>query len=176
PLGRDGGKVVLLLREDAPLLLAEPAGERPADEEHERVRQLLTRRGACFFRDLAGGDDARTIDALWDLVWAGEVTNDTFAALRALSSRGSSTSARRRGRPRPGSLSVLGPPRAQGRWSRVTDSLVGEPPTPTERAHGRAATLLERHGVLTREAARGEGSPGGFAGVYPVLRALEEAG
>ena len=36
--------------------------------------------------------------------------------------------------------------------------------------------LLERHGVLTREAVLGEGAPGGFAGVYGVLRALEESG
>ena len=36
--------------------------------------------------------------------------------------------------------------------------------------------LLERYGVLTREAALGEGIEGGFAGVYPVLKALEERG
>jgi ATP-dependent Lhr-like helicase len=36
--------------------------------------------------------------------------------------------------------------------------------------------LLERYGVLTREAALGEGLEGGFAGVYPVLKALEERG
>ena len=36
--------------------------------------------------------------------------------------------------------------------------------------------ILERHGVVTREGVRSEGVPGGFAGVYPVLRALEEAG
>jgi ATP-dependent Lhr-like helicase len=36
--------------------------------------------------------------------------------------------------------------------------------------------LLERHGVLTREAVLAEGAPGGFAGVYAVLRALEESG
>ncbi|MGI8791937.1 MAG: Lhr family helicase [Acidimicrobiales bacterium] len=47
---------------------------------------------------------------------------------------------------------------------------------PTRAAHARAAALLERHGVLTREAVRGEGLPGGFAAVYPVLRAMEEAG
>jgi ATP-dependent Lhr-like helicase len=39
-----------------------------------------------------------------------------------------------------------------------------------------ASVLLDRHGVLTRESVRGEGHPGGFAGVYPVLRAMEEAG
>jgi ATP-dependent Lhr-like helicase len=49
-------------------------------------------------------------------------------------------------------------------------------PTPTEAAHARATQLLERYGVLTREAALGEGSEGGFAGVYPVLKAMEERG
>jgi ATP-dependent Lhr-like helicase len=49
-------------------------------------------------------------------------------------------------------------------------------PTPTEAAHARALQLLERYGVLTREAALGEGAEGGFAGVYPVLKALEERG
>src|SRR5207248_5652518 len=82
---------------------------------------------------------------------------------------------RRAARPRPGSLTVLGPPRAQGRWSLVAGSQRGEV-LPTERAHARAAILLDRHGVLTREAVRGEGAPGGFAGVYPVLRAMEERG
>jgi ATP-dependent Lhr-like helicase len=43
-------------------------------------------------------------------------------------------------------------------------------------AHARAFQLLERYGVLTREAALGEGIEGGFAGVYPVLKALEERG
>jgi ATP-dependent Lhr-like helicase len=42
--------------------------------------------------------------------------------------------------------------------------------------HAQSLALLERHGVLTREAVAGEGIEGGFSGVYPVLRALEEAG
>jgi ATP-dependent Lhr-like helicase len=36
--------------------------------------------------------------------------------------------------------------------------------------------LLDRHGVLTREAVLSEGAPGGYTGVYGVLRALEESG
>src|SRR6185436_20011807 len=46
----------------------------------------------------------------------------------------------------------------------------------TERAHALAVSLLERHGVVTRESVLGEGVAGGFAAVYPVLRAMEEAG
>ncbi len=49
-------------------------------------------------------------------------------------------------------------------------------PTRTERVHAQALALLERHGVLTREAVAGEAVDGGFSAVYPVLRALEEAG
>ena len=113
------------------------------------------------------------LDALWDLVWAGEVTNDTFAPLRALRWKrptGPGSGARRA---RPGRLTALGPPEAAGRWSLV-EPIDGV--TPTERLHAQALALLERHGVLTREAVVSEGLEGGFSGVYPVLRALEEAG
>jgi ATP-dependent Lhr-like helicase len=75
-----------------------------------------------------------------------------------------------------GSLTVLGPPKAQGRWTLVDADLPVGDVTPTQRGHALAAALLDRHGVLTREAVRGEGHPGGFAGVYPVLRAMEESG
>lgn len=69
----------------------------------------------------------------------------------------------------------MGPPRAQGRWT-LTSRELGAGADPTLAAHARAAVLLDRHGVLTREAVRGEGVSGGFVGVYPVLRAMEEAG
>ncbi|MBV8159519.1 MAG: DEAD/DEAH box helicase, partial [Acidimicrobiia bacterium] len=175
PLGRDDGKVMLFLRRDAAILRPPMAtGERPSGEEHERLRAVLGQRGACFFRELAGYDDDESLDALWDLVWAGEVTNDSFAAVRALTarkSRGSSSSSSsssswrgRRARPKLGSLTVLGPPRAQGRWSLVDADLPREDAVPPERAMRLASVLLDRHGVLTRESVRGEGQPGGFAG------------
>jgi ATP-dependent Lhr-like helicase len=113
------------------------------------------------------------LDALWDLVWAGEVTNDTFAPLRALRWKRTASGARRAGR-RPGRLTALGPPEAAGRWSLVV------PPSavasPTERLHAQSLALLERHGVVTREAVATEGIDGGFAAIYPVLRAMEDAG
>jgi ATP-dependent Lhr-like helicase len=179
PLGRDDGKVMLLFRDQAGLLVPSAAGaaaaDRPSGEEHDRIRDVLQQRGACFYRELIGPDAGASLDGLWDLVWAGEVTNDSMAPLRAFVSgapkRASAASATRR-RPNLGSLSALGPPRAQGRWS-----LVPEPAgSATDRAIASAQALLQRHGVLTREAARGEGVPGGFAGVYPVLRAMEESG
>ena len=182
-LGRDDGRVALYRRDRVALLASagqDDATERPDGEAHQRIREHLGRRGASFFRELRGtiGDGARTddeaLDALWDLVWSGEVTNDTFGSLRALSlprSRSRATGTR----PRPGRLVSIGPPRAAGRWSLVAE-LIGEARTPTERGHATAVALLERHGVVTREAVMAENLPGGFSGVYPVLKAMEEAG
>ena len=176
-LGRDDGRIALFRRDRVDLLAnAGAAEDRPSEPIHDAIRQHLQRRGASFFPQLrAAIREARTddelLDAMWDLVWAGETTNDTFAALRALSlprTRSKST-------PRPGRLVALGPPRAAGRWSLVAD-LVGEARTPTERGHALATSLLERHGVVTREAAAAEAIVGGYASVYPVLRAMEESG
>ena len=126
-LGRDDGRVALYRRDRVELLAsAGTAEDRPAEPVHDAIRAHLQRRGASFFPQLrAAVADARSddelLDALWDLVWAGEVTNDTFAALRALSLPRS----RSKATPRPGRLVALGPPRAAGRWSLVAD-LVGE--------------------------------------------------
>ena len=179
-LGRDDGRIALVRpgREALREALIQPAGGandeiRPAGARHEAIREFLARRGASFYRPIhaaaGGGPDRDVLDALWDLVWAGEVTNDTFAPLRALRWNRPGREPRRR----PGRLTSLGPPEAAGRWSLVEP--VGEM-TPTERLHAVALALLDRHGVLTREAVVSEGIAGGFSGVYPVLRALEEAG
>ncbi len=173
-LGRDDGRIALYRPGREALRPAGLAAEadRPGDPRHDAIRAHLERRGASFYRELfaaaGGGSDREVLDALWDLVWAGEVTNDTFAPLRAL--RWKRTG--REGRRRPGRLTSLGPPEAAGRWSLV------EPPgaTTTERFHAQSLALLERHGVLTREAVVGESIEGGFSAVYPVLRALEESG
>jgi ATP-dependent Lhr-like helicase len=177
PLGRDDGRVALYRRDRAELLASAGAfepGERPDGDLHVAIRQQLERRGASFFGGLRMAIPARTddelLDALWDLVWSGEVTNDTFGALRALSLPKSRSRSARPGRP-----AGMGPPRAAGRWSLTAD-LVGEGRSPTERGHATAMGLLERHGVVTREAVLAEGLAGGFAGVYAVLRAMEEAG
>jgi ATP-dependent Lhr-like helicase len=177
-LGRDDGRVAIFRRERAELLASAGAfepGERPDGPLHDAVREHLSRRGATFFGPLrlaipGARHDEELLDALWDLVWSGEVTNDTFAALRALSLPRTRSRTTRPGRP-----AGMGPPRAAGRWSLVAD-LVGEGRSPTERGHATAVALLERHGVVTREAVLAEGLAGGFAGVYPILKAMEEAG
>jgi len=62
-----------------------------------------------------------------------------------------------------------------GRWSLVTH-LIGSGASPTERATALATQLLDRHGVLTRDAVAAEDVPGGFSAVYGVLKAMEESG
>jgi ATP-dependent Lhr-like helicase len=171
-LGGSDGRVALYLRGDSERLVPE-APERPDGDLHRRMRAHLQSRGASFFRELytaaGGGDEEAVLDALWDLVWAGELTNDTFAPLRLL---GPAHRRREGRRPR---LPKLTQPRAAGRWSLV-DDLRGPAENPTERLYAAAGALLQRHGVLTREAVLAEGWSGGFAALYPVLRAMEEAG
>lgn len=142
--------------------------------------------GAYFFRQLSDAtgllDDKAAGDALWQLVWAGYVSGDTFAPVRALlSGTARSTTAHRtprrapRGRaylPRAAMPTRSGPPSLAGRWSilpeRVQDNTV--------RAHATADQLLERYGVLTRGSVQNEGVPGGFALMYRVLTEFEDRG
>jgi ATP-dependent Lhr-like helicase len=182
-LGRDDGRIALY-RPGREILrpVGRPDGvDRPESPRHEAIRAHLARRGASFYREIfaaaGGGSDRDVLDALWDLVWAGDVTNDTFAPLRALRWKRPARDARRR----PGRLTSLGPPEAAGRWSlvepEVEDQAGARPtPTPTERIHATSLALLDRYGIVTREAVVSEGIEGGFSAVYAVLRALEEAG
>ncbi|MFM2106470.1 MAG: hypothetical protein RL338_1502 [Chloroflexota bacterium] len=192
-LGRDDGRIAFVRpgREALRDAFRSAGDEPPAGPRHDAIRALLATRGASFYREIvaaAGGGSSTprdVLDALWDLVWAGEVTNDTFAPLRAL--RWKRTG--REGRARPGRLTSLGPPEAAGRWSLVErpgtapagtapagTAPVGTAARATERLHLLATTLLERHGVVTREAVAAESADGGFSAVYPVLGAMEESG
>jgi ATP-dependent helicase Lhr and Lhr-like helicase len=194
PVGEGDGRIALYLA-DAYAYLAPPPGAAEGALA-ERIREALRRRGAVFFSDLSretGAFGADLLAALWELVWAGEVTNDTLTPLRALG-RAARGSGRRRDRDRSrrgrgaGGFNVGrgssfgsaarrgGPPGSEGRWSFLPSLTGAGAPGETERRAALARTLLERHGVLTREAAAAEGLAGGFSAVYDVLRAMEEAG
>ena len=170
--GNDGW-VALYPAEGAELLLPE---ERtgPATSPHAAVLETLSGGGALFFRDITArvdGEQRGVLDALWDLVWDGRVTNDTLAPLRAKVS-GRRVAARPAGWRRRAPAVRVGPPSSGGRWSLVPEAATDS----TLRAHALAETLLDRHGILTRGAVAAERAPGGFAAVYRVLAALEEAG
>ncbi len=177
-IGPRDGRIVLAFRDRAHLLLP-PALERPGGTVHDAIVHQLESAGASFWPELLGAagnaPEAEVLAALWDLVWAGYVTNDSFAPLRAQLGRGK-RQAKTTARPRPGSLRRIGPPAGAGRWSLLRTESAEPAFTPTERAHALTTQLLDRHGVVTREAVRAEGIFGGYAAVYPVLRALEETG
>ncbi len=157
------------------------ATEPPDGPLHDAIRTHLGTHGASFWNQLRAAStdstDVELLTALWDLVWAGEVTNDSLAPLRAMLSGGkpSRSSATPRGRPRPGRLNRIGPPAGSGRWSLVAPLRVPAP-SPTQAAHAAAMQLLERYGVVTREAVLAEGVKGGYAAAYAVLKVLEERG
>lgn len=182
--GSDGW-IALHPADSAPLTLA-PAAEIEFTDVHRGILDALAGGGAYFFRQLAGagGTESELKAALWELVWAGWVTGDTFAPVRAL--LGGSTGPRRRSAPahrtqRAPRLSRYSVAHAQvrnsdptvaGRWS----ALPTPEPDSTLRAHFQAELLLNRHGVLTKGAVAAEGVPGGFATLYKVLSAFEDAG
>ncbi len=198
--------------------------------------------GPGGIRHLRATDQA-VASAIWDLVWAGRITNDTLAPLRTVLTSGRPTAepepaparqsaaspaadgagraaalappepgargltaGRGRGPGRtgagdswaggfgPGAPPVLrlsgrsgsrrpgfgrgalpsrsGPPTVSGRWS----VLLPAEPDQTRRMHALALALLDRYGIVIRGAVAAERLPGGFAALYPVLRAMEEAG
>ncbi len=184
-IGSNDGRIRLCFADQVATLW--PSWDHPPRPEGalvDALRELLAQRGASLWPQLRGAlpwaSDAEVLNALWDLVWAGEVTNDGLGPLRALRSGGkrrpsSSTSRRTPGRLRPTRLTRLGPASGTGRWSLVAP-LLDPAPTATQAALASAAQLLERHGVVTREAVNAEGVPGGFSGVYGVLKVMEERG
>ena len=113
--------------------------------------------------------------ALWELTWAGLVTNDRFAVVRARGQVSAPTPRRTSGRPpRPRAASRAGahvPADLTGRWS-VLDAPGA---APGGQASWLLETLLARHGVLTRDvAARDVGADA--EAVLAVARARAEAG
>jgi ATP-dependent Lhr-like helicase len=181
--GSDGW-LALHVSDSAPLTLAAPA-EIDFTDAHRAILDTLAGGGAYFFRQLAqdGIGEATLKAALWELIWAGWVTGDTFAPVRAVlggaGTRKRSAPAHRAHRPpRLSRYSVAHAqhrttdPTVAGRWS----ALLAPEPDSTVRAHYQAELLLNRHGVLTRGAVTAEGVPGGFATLYKVLSTFEEAG
>ncbi|MDQ3670428.1 MAG: DEAD/DEAH box helicase, partial [Actinomycetota bacterium] len=164
-------RVALFFREDAPAL-GRPAALPPPDgREHEWIRGALSG-GALFWFDLlreTGLEPEAALPALWDLVWAGEVTNDAWQPLRAerrFAAPRPERRPRRFSRQRSNAITST-----QGRWTTTARLFPGEPDT-----RALAELLLERQGIVTRDGVRAEGVPGGYGRVYQELRKLETLG
>ena len=169
-VGAGSDRVALDFREDAAALGQVPAAPHPEGAEHDAIRTAL--QGALFWDELlglSGLEESVALPALWDLVWAGEVTNDAWTPLRAARHFGVPKEERR---PRRFSRRrVQGPIATAGRWSRTERLFAGQPDR-----RALAELLLERQGIVTRDGVRAEGIPGGYGAVYAELRALETLG
>jgi ATP-dependent Lhr-like helicase len=179
--GAGDGRVAFYYREDAPLLGPPPTALAPGGDLVAAIRDRLGVGGA-FFADLltpGGATAAEVAAALWELVWAGEVTNDAFAPVRAPRSlvsavRARPTAASRTGGRRLGRRPARTAAAVVGRWSLTGPLFAGA--TEADRARARAEIVLERHGIVTRAGVRSEALAGGFAAVYADLGALETIG
>ncbi len=179
-LGEHDGRIGLFLADKLRTLLpprVAPPADNPLSPRELALLEQLGQSGAAFFAQLheaaGGGYPGESLDALWNLVWRGLVTNDTFHALRAFVARPSSSRQPKRQHNLPSFRSRrTTPPSAQGRWTLVPSPTVSA----TEWSHAVANQLLSRYGVLTRESAASENLPGGFSAIYDVLKALEESG
>jgi len=190
-IGGSDGWVMFHHADTAAMTLAAPA-ELDITDTHRAILDVLGHpgesRGAYFFRQLAelSPNDESVKAALWELIWAGWVTGDTFAPVRAILTGGRRPGSRRpsvpahrhRRVPRLSRYAIAQPqgrstdPTVAGRWSAVP----AREPDSTVRAHFTAELLMNRYGVLTRTAVTAEAVPGGFATLYKVLSAFEESG
>ncbi|MFJ5962401.1 DEAD/DEAH box helicase [Pseudarthrobacter oxydans] len=206
--GNDGW-ISLHLADSAELTLNPAIEYEPGDAQQRLLEHLRNNGGGYFFRqltDVAGGMDAvlsdqEVVTALWDLAWAGRITGDTFAPVRALIAGGHTAHRQvaRAPRARAPRLSRLGrshgsglmgspglaggrygasaggastPPMAAGRWSALPQPELDA----TIHARATAELLLDRYGVVTRGSVMAEQILGGFGLMYKVLARLEEAG
>jgi ATP-dependent helicase Lhr and Lhr-like helicase len=200
PIGERDGRIGLYLAERlaalwpiAPVQAAErvlrdaegkviSASVAEANKEAEIIGYLKAH-GASFFQDLhdgvGGGYPGETLEALWSLVWKGQLTNDGMAALRAYCEKPASSGSRkpaRRVHQQTGFRSRrTTPPTAQGRWA-LQGAAFATDRSGTEWSHAIAQQLLTRYGVVFRETAHAENLPGGFSAIYDVMKALEESG
>ncbi|MHB8618310.1 MAG: Lhr family helicase [Chloroflexota bacterium] len=194
--GGGKGKIAFYFRDELDLLLPAERLPRELSAGARRARDWLETRGASFLQDVSAGAGLalpQAYDAVWELVWAGEATNDTFDPVRSPRRPGTQSPAAahpdsnlsrepglaaparprhwsyRRDFKRPGA----GLPASQGRWSLLPPA---QPAPLEERVAACARQLLARYGVVAREMAVAEDGPVPWAPVYRELKRLEAIG
>jgi ATP-dependent helicase Lhr and Lhr-like helicase len=157
------------LREDMAFLLdPTPAPESGLSAVSKDIFEFLRRRRASFFAEIVAGVrhlPSEIEEALWQLVAAGLVTADSFAALRSLVSgetKRLEKSRRKRRHPRR---------TREGRWS-----LLETEPAEGDRLEFRALQFLRRYGVLCRELLVREPSAPPWRNLLRILRRSEARG
>jgi ATP-dependent helicase Lhr and Lhr-like helicase len=194
PVGDRDGRIALYLADSLPLLLPpaqinEPSRSEPKQlsERARRILDFLQRTGASFFSNIhaatGAGYPGETLEALWELVWSAQVSNDTFHPVRTFIRPPEKHDRQSQAEGAPGSPEFLrrlrsrtsagGP--AQGRWSLI-EQRIEAALTPTQWSANIARQLLLRHGIVMRDTAIAENIPGGYNTIYPALKTMEESG
>ena len=203
-IGDRNGRIALYLTESLPLLrlpeaatvnrpaASPPVGQdvpdqTPHSERAEKIAEFVARHGASFFSEIhtatGGGFPGDTIEALWQLVWAGRITNDTFYPLRQLlRPEDRKRKHEKFDDERPGSPGYLRRLRsrtsagqAHGRWSLIGQR-ISVALTPTPWSANISQQMLRRNGIVMRETAIAENIPGGYNTIYPALKTMEDSG
>lgn len=189
-LGNRDGRISLYLSGSLGSLVSPDSSEAIPEGVSDRAREIfafLQERGASFqatiHQAVGGGFPNETTSALWELVWAGLVTNDTFSPLRALLAGPVEQRPRASGAYLPpGSPGFVqrarerrGAAGSDGRWSTVRQRILTAA-SPTQWSADVARQLLVRYGIVMRETATAENVRGGYASIYPALKTMEESG
>ncbi|MEM7230578.1 MAG: hypothetical protein AAF517_00295 [Planctomycetota bacterium] len=168
PIGAHDGRIAFYFRERYSSLPGRTTS--PASEFDASILNELRQSGASFFSSLVSKLSAfrgDVLDALWRLLWAGQISNDKISPLRSRVRKTPErrSSLRRSPRQTPGS---------EGRWFALPAD--DDSSSSTEQRATLARVLIDRYGVLTKEAVHAESVEGGFSAVYGVLKAMEDAG
>jgi ATP-dependent Lhr-like helicase len=157
------------LRDDMPWLLDEtPADETALSVAARDILQFLRARGASFFPEITAGTrhlPSEVEEGLWQLVAAGLVTADSFAALRSLASGETKRAEHPRRRRQPRRT-------REGRWSLLEH--LG--PVPGNRVEFWAQQYIRRYGIFCRELLIRESSAPPWRELLRVLRRSEARG
>lgn len=188
-IGNRDGRISLYLAGSLSGMLPPGFSEAIPEGLSERAQQILEflqNQGASFqtiiHQAVGGGFPNATTDALYELVWAGLITNDTFSPVRSFIASTDKDRARPAAYAPPGSPGFLQRARArrasgggEGRWSAIRSRVV-TPTNPAQWSADTARQLLVRNGIVMRETAVAENLKGGYAVIYPALKTMEESG
>jgi ATP-dependent Lhr-like helicase len=184
-IGQEKRAICFCLKDDLDLVFEE-GGDRKGDVEPDLDELFPDPRAKYAFSTLLQVSGSRPSDlagSLWNGVWKGEITNDTFAALRGAIETGfkvPEATFERPGRYRPigrrfsrwkESLPFPGNWQRIVRPSRGDDLLEKE-----ERNKDRARLLLNRYGILFRELLQNESPAFRWAAIFRALRLMELSG
>ncbi|MBT1182198.1 DEAD/DEAH box helicase [Bifidobacterium sp. CP2] len=167
------------------------ADETVDPETGEIITMPAVSRRPSPVRDMPDGwtqsqpwSDSQFEEALWSLVWQGKVTNSSFVPMRALGAGTGKRTVRapaRASRRRIRMTAPRTPMTMGGLWSAVGGDMTDadacvDAGTPEQQALERVEILLDRYGVIAQPLIDKESVPGGFSGLYPLLKRMEEHG